>query len=48
MGAYTEPVPVHCRDEKTSKRIYVMGLQHKTAGHHSKVDNLPPDTSKII
>ena len=38
----------HKINEKTDKKIHVMGLQHKTAGHHSKVDNLPPDTSKII
>ena len=38
----------HKINEKTDKKIHVMGLEQKTAGHHSKVDNLPPNASKII
>ena len=38
----------HKINEKTDKKIHVMGLEHKSAGHHYKVDNIPPDTSKII
>ena len=30
-----------------NKKIYTLGLKHKTAGHHSKVDNLPPKQSQI-
>jgi len=38
----------HKINEKTEKKIHVMGLEDKTAGHHSKVDNVPPDVSKIV
>ena len=38
----------HKINEKTDKKIHVMGLEHKSAGHHYKVDNIPPDISKII
>ena len=38
----------HKINEKTDKKIHVMGLEHRSAGHHNKVDNIPPDTSKII
>ncbi len=33
--------------EKTNKNVSVLGLDEKTAGHHKKVDNLPPDEFKI-
>ena len=32
---------------KSGKKAYVLGLLDRTAGHHAKVDNLPPDASKI-
>jgi pyruvate/2-oxoglutarate/acetoin dehydrogenase E1 component len=35
-------------NEQTSKKTYIIGLENKTAGHHNKVDNLPPDFNKII
>ena len=38
----------HKINEKTDKKIHVMGLENRSAGHHNKVDNIPPDTSKII
>ena len=38
----------HKLNEKTNKRINVLGLDDRTAGHHSNVDNLPPDEKKII
>ena len=34
--------------EKTNKNVSVLGLNDRTAGHHKKVDNLPPDHFKII
>ena len=34
--------------EKTNKKCYILGLKNKTAGHHSKVDNLPPSYKDII
>tara|TARA_B100001123_G_C15338428_1_gene1033755 strand:+ start:5413 stop:6318 length:906 start_codon:yes stop_codon:yes gene_type:complete len=37
----------HKVNEKTHKRIYVMGLDDKSAGHHLDVDNLPPSAQKI-
>ena len=33
--------------EKTNKNVSVLGLDNRTAGHHKKVDNLPPDEFKI-
>ena len=33
--------------EKTNKKVQVMGLEDKTAGHHVNVDNLPPDMLTI-
>ena len=30
-----------------NKKIHTLGLKNKTAGHHSKVDNLPPKHNKI-
>ena len=38
----------HKLNEKTNKPVSVLGLENKTAGHHKKVDNLPPDEKKII
>lgn len=38
----------HKLNEKTDKKINVLGLDDRTAGHHSKVDNLPPDEKKIV
>jgi hypothetical protein len=35
-------------NEVVSKKIHIIGLKNKTAGHHSKVDNLPPSSEKII
>ena len=37
----------HKVNEKTNKNVHVMGLNDKTAGHHSTVDNLPPDSVAI-
>ena len=37
----------HQINEKTNKQVSVLGLDDKTAGHHKKVDNLPPDELKI-
>ena len=33
---------------KINKKVEVMGLEDKTAGHHKNVDNLPPSSKKII
>ncbi len=33
--------------EKTKKDINVLGLDDRTAGHHSRVDNIPPDAITI-
>ena len=33
--------------EKTNKKVQVMGLDDKSAGHHMNVDNLPPDMFTI-
>lgn len=35
-------------NEITSNKIHILGLRNRTAGHHKKVDNLPPDANKII
>ena len=32
----------------TNKRVEVLGLEDKSAGHHKKVDNLPPDSGEIV
>ena len=37
----------HKVNEKTNKQIKVLGLENKSAGHHLKKDNLPPDEFKI-
>lgn len=34
--------------EKTNQKVSVLGLKDKTAGHHKKVDNLPPNKDEII
>ena len=38
----------HKINEKTKNKISVLGLEDRSAGHHKKVDNLPPDEKKII
>ena len=38
----------HQINEKTNKPVSVLGLDDKTAGHHKKVHNLPPNELKII
>jgi pyruvate/2-oxoglutarate/acetoin dehydrogenase E1 component len=32
---------------ETNKKVYTLGLEDRTAGFHSKVDNLPPSAEKI-
>ena len=32
----------------TNKKVYVMGLDPRTAGFHREVDNLPPSVDKIV
>ena len=34
--------------QSNNKKVYTLGLQHRTAGFHSKVDNLPPNFRDII
>ena len=34
--------------ESAVSKFFFMGLKNKTAGHHSKVDNIPPNASKMI
>ena len=34
--------------EKTNKNVSVLGLEDRSAGHHKRVDNLPPDQFKIM
>jgi hypothetical protein len=38
----------HRLNQKTNKNINVLGLDDRSAGHHSDVDNLPPDENKIV
>ena len=38
----------HQLSQKVNKKISVMGLKNKTAGHHHNVDNLPPNAEAII
>jgi pyruvate/2-oxoglutarate/acetoin dehydrogenase E1 component len=33
---------------KSNKKVYTLGLDHRTAGFHSSVDNLPPSPEKIV
>jgi hypothetical protein len=35
-------------NEKVLKKIYILGLKNKTAGHHENVDNLPPTSKEIV
>jgi len=35
-------------NELTNAKCHIIGLKDKTAGHHSKVDNLPPKSKEII
>jgi len=35
-------------NEKVLKKIYILGLKNKSAGHHEKADNLPPTSTEII
>ena len=35
-------------NEYADTKCYIIGLKDKTAGHHSKVDNLPPKARDII
>ena len=32
---------------KINKKVNVLGLKNRTAGHHKNVDNLPPDSKRI-
>jgi hypothetical protein len=32
----------------TGKKVYTLGLESKTAGFYSQVDNLPPTAEKIL
>ena len=34
--------------ELTNSKVTVMGLKDKSAGHHKKVDNLPPNKNEIV
>ena len=36
------------QSKKPDKKVYTMGLEHRTAGFHPDKDNLPPSPSKII
>ena len=33
---------------ESDKKVYTMGLEHRTAGFHKDVDNLPPSSEKIF
>ena len=33
---------------QTDKNVHTLGLDHRTAGFHQTVDNLPPDPEKIV
>ena len=35
-------------NEMILKKVYILGLKNKTAGHHERVDNLPPSATDII
>ena len=32
----------------SEKKVYTMGLEHRTAGFHPDKDNLPPSSEKIM
>ena len=38
----------HKISEKTEKKVHVMGLKNKSAGHTETKDNLPPNCFEII
>ena len=38
----------HKVNEQTNKRVSILGLKDKSAGHHRKVDNLPPNNKDIV
>ena len=38
----------HKISEKTEKRVHVMGLKNKSAGHTETKDNLPPNCFEIV
>ena len=38
----------HKVNEKTNKKVSILGLKDKSAGHHRKVDNLPPNNKDIV
>ena len=33
---------------QSDKKVYTLGLDHRTAGFYSSVDNLPPSPEKIV
>ena len=33
---------------KSDKKVYTLGLDHRTAGFHQSTDNLPPSSEKIV
>ena len=33
---------------ESNKKVYTLGLEHRTAGFHSDMDNLPPMSKQII
>ena len=37
----------HTMMVKSDKKVYTLGLEHRTAGFHPNVDNLPPSPEKI-
>ena len=38
----------HKINEKTEKKVYVIGLKNKSAGHTEATDNLPPNCADIV
>lgn len=38
----------HKINEATNKKVSVLGLKNRSAGHHKKVDNLPPNKTEIF
>ena len=33
---------------ESDKKVHTLGLEHRTAGFHKNVDNLPPSPEKIV
>ena len=33
---------------ESNKKVYTLGLEHRTSGFHQSVDNLPPSSEKIV